>query len=314
MKKKISIICPVYNEEQTVPLFYRRLQQAIAALKKTYAFELVFTNNASTDGTLAEIQKLRKHDPNIEVLTFSRNFGYQSSILAGITHASGSAIIIIDVDCEDPPEMIPKFVKKWEEGYDIVYGIRGKRPEAYLVTAMRRWFYRILKFMADTDIILDMAEFSLISARVRDQIVKNSNTFPFLRAEIAFSGFSKFGIHYDREPRIIGKTHYNLYGMAVFAIAGILSISTFPLRFPLYSFPLLLLVNGALIAAGFWSGVNTYFSMALILDALFIAMVVSFQSIYIARIYKNGISRPVYIIDWDLSSLKKNNGPQRANT
>jgi glycosyltransferase involved in cell wall biosynthesis len=300
-KEKISIVCPVFNEEEAIPLFYQRLKTVLATIPR-FQYELIFTNNRSTDKSLVRIQELQKTDSNVHVLTFSRNFGYQASISAGIRYASGDAVIIIDVDCEDPPEMIPLFVQKWLEGHDIAYGIRGRRQEARIITACRLLFYRILKATADTDIILDMAEFSLMSAHVRDTILKNSNTFPFLRAEIAYSGFKKVGIPYDREQRIIGMSKYNLWRMALFAIAGILSVSTFPLRLSVYLMPLVGLLNlvGVILD---YANILPCFKGLVIFDLFYLMGLVTSQGLYIARIYKNGIGRPLYIVDWELSDI-----------
>src|SRR5450759_1975569 len=135
MKKRglISIICPVHNEQESVPVFYSRLQSSIAPLRRSYDFELIFINDSSTDSTLSVIQELRRKDSSIQVLTLSRNFGYQAAVLAGMKYARGNGIFTIDVDCEDPPELIPQFVSKWNEGYDVVYGLREGRPEARLL-------------------------------------------------------------------------------------------------------------------------------------------------------------------------------------
>lgn len=301
----LSIICPVYNEEHTISLFYQRLLPVLANIPDL-RYELIFTNNQSTDGTLREIEKLRAKDSSVYMLTFSRNFGYQASILAGMNYARGDAAIVIDVDCEDPPELIAQFVQKWREGYDVCYGIRGKRVEARWVTWFRLLFYRILKLTADTDIILDMAEFALLTRRVRETIIKNKNTFPFLRAEIAYSGFKKIGIPYDRQNRIHGKSYYNMQRMFVFAAAGIMSVSTFPLRAAAYLLPAIVLLN--LLGLGFelFSPLSLMFRPLIILDALFIAVSLTAQGLYIARIYKNQIGRPVFIIDWEQSDHRLN--------
>lgn len=300
--KKISIICPVFNEEKAIPLFYKRLKAVLNNLSE-YEYELIFTNNSSTDGTLQEIIKLNETDPRVHWMTFSRNFGYQASILAGIIHATGQALVIIDVDCEDPPEMIQIFVEKWKEGYDICYGIRRKRQEFFFVTWLRLVFYRILKKTADTDIILDMAEFSLMSRHVRNSLIKNKNTYPFIRAEIAYSGFKKIGVPYDRQKRIVGKSNYNFKGMFLFAIAGILSVSTFPLRMAVYILPVIIFINTAGLICDLMDFGN-YFRPLMILDLLFLMACLSSQGLYIARIYKNGIGRPVYIVNWEQSDTR----------
>lgn len=302
-KPVVSIICPVYNEEQAIPLFHERLTSAVSPLSERYEFELIFTNNRSSDGTLDIIRALHEKDPSVQVLTLSRNFGYQASVLAGITHAVGDAIIVIDVDCEDPPEMIPKFIAKWEEGYDIVYGRRANRPEPRPLVFMRKLFYRLLRLMADTDIVLDMAEFALVSSRVRDVMRDNKNSFPFLRAEIGYSGFSRYGITYDRQQRTTGKSYYNLWGMFLFGAAGILSISTFPMRIAVYAWPLVALANLVLLALDLAGLSGSAFRVLVALDLLYGITLLTTHGLYLARIYKNNIARPVFIVDWKLSLI-----------
>lgn len=301
--KLVSIICAVHNEEKTVQMFYDRLIKIINNLD--YTFEIIFTNNRSTDSTLSIIQQLIRIDPRIKVLTFSRNFGYQCSVQAGMTYAKGDCMITIDVDCEDPPELIPVFIKKWEEGFDIVYGVRTNRPESRLLIGMRNLFYKILRFTADTEIILNMAEFGLIANYVRDGIVNNTNTFPFLRTEIAYSGYKRFGVKYDREKRIAGETHYNFWRMAIFAIGGILSSSTFPFRLAVFVFPLVLIFNLLMLIADIFFG-GMYFKLLAVFDFLYISLLLTTHGIYLARIYKNGLGRPLYIVDWKMSSKELN--------
>ncbi|MDX1959901.1 MAG: glycosyltransferase family 2 protein [Leptospiraceae bacterium] len=301
-KKQITIICPVYNEEVTIPLFYTKIIAIIEKLKK-YDFRILFTNNNSNDKSLEVIQNLCKVDKRISYLTFSKNFGYQASLLGGLKHSKGDAFVFIDVDCEDPPYLILEFVKHWENGFDIVYGLRGKRAEPKWITVFRKLFYRILRFVADTEIILDMAEFSLISLRVKDEIINNSNTFPFLRAEIAYSGFKKIGVKYDRQPRIAGKSNYNLLRMALFGLGGILSVSTFPLRLGILILPIVIIMNLILLILDFGFNLEKAFKLLVCMDLIFLMTIISFHGIYIARIYKNGISRPVFIIDWMRSKI-----------
>jgi polyisoprenyl-phosphate glycosyltransferase len=295
----ITILCAVHNEEPTIPLFYQRIKKVLADVQ--CEFELVFLNNSSDDNSLLVIEDIMKSDPSVRVLSLSRNFGYQCSLRAGMEHARGEAIITIDVDCEDPPELIPKFVEQWRAGYEIVYGQREGRPEPKVLTMARKLFYHILKMTSDSDIILHMAEFGLISSVVRDQIVCNSNTFPFLRTAIAYAGFSRVGIPYDREERIAGETHYNFWRMFIFAVGGILSSSTFPLRFAAYLLPLIIMIN--LLFCGLLFGVSDRVQALLFLiDFCYISAMLVFHGVYLARIYKNGLGRPIYIVDWQNSS------------
>lgn len=306
-KKKISIICPVFNEKKTIPLYYERFKKAISCLLDRYVVELIFVNNCSTDNTLVAIKKIQAKDPTVQYITLTRNFGYQSSVLCGLTFASGDAIVVNDVDCEDPPELIPKFVEKWEEGYDIIYGRRGKRPEYRGLTLCRKIFYRLTRAIADNDFILDMAEFSLFSKRVRDEIVKLKTTFPFIRNELAYVGFRKIGIPYDREPRIGGKSNYmgfkGMLRMIKFAVAGILTASTFPLRLIFYLAAPLLLINFIAIFSYFINPETIPINLIYILNTMFLISAVTFLSTYMARVYKDGIQRAIFIVDWDNSRL-----------
>lgn len=306
-KKLISTICPVYNEEEAVPLFYKRLMSAIESLRQEYDFELIFTNNASEDRTLEVIKDICLKDPTVHAITFSRNFGYQASILAGLRNARGIGIVVIDVDCEDPPEMIPRFIEEWEKGYDIVYGRRDKRPEHIALQLARKVFYRITRLIADYDFILDMAEFSLFSSRVRDIILQNRSTFPFIRSELGFVGFKRLGIPYNRELRISGKTHYNFIKMAQFAIGGILSSSTFPLRFAVYTGIPLVLINILFLFLKLLKGAKMDVQLLFLLDFSYAILVLVFISTYLARTYKDGVQRPLFIIDWENSFLNNRN-------
>jgi glycosyltransferase involved in cell wall biosynthesis len=298
----VSIVCPIFNEALAIPIFYERLKVAIAPLHSNIEFEVIFTNNCSTDNSLSCIRLIRDLDERVQVLTLSRNFGYQASVLAGISYANGDAIIVIDVDCEDPPELIPVFIQKWLTGADIVYGERGNRPEPRPLLLARKFFYVLLKAISDTDIILDMAEFALVSRRVRDVMIANRNSFPFLRAEIGYAGFQRESVKYDRQKRTIGKSYYNLSGMFLFAIAGILSVSTFLLRIGAYLWPGFALLNiGFLVADVIESLSLNIFKYLVILDLFYLVTLVTALGLYQARIYKNNLARPVYIIDHEFS-------------
>jgi len=298
----ISIVCPVHNEELAAPLFYQRLMAALAPLRGQFDFELIFTNNASTDGTLEVIRGLRKKDPTVQVITLTRNFGYEGSVATGLKHARGAAIAVIDVDCEDPPEMIPQFVQEWRQGNDVVYGRRDRRQEFVGMHWARKAFYRVNRLIADSDIVLDMAEFFLISASVRDAILANHSTKPFLRSEVAYVGFQRKGISYERQPRAVGRTHYNLLRAVEFGVAGILSSSTFPLRAAAYLFPPLVIANLALLAADRFEGL-------VVLDLLYLAFSLAMISIYLARTYKDVVQRPLTVVDWQRSELNRPPSP-----
>lgn len=302
--KRISIICPVYNEEECVPIFYRRLTKALEPLAERYDFEILFVNNASTDTTLDTIVRIREEDPRVQVLTHSRNFGYEASVASGLRHATGDAIAAIGVDCEDPPEMIPQFIAEWERGYDIVYGKRAGSLEFLGMHLARKAFYRLNRLIADSDFVLDMSEFYLISRRVRDAILVNRSTKPFLRSEVAYIGFERHGIPYIRQHRAAGVSHHNLLRATEFAVAGILTSSTFPLRLPAYGFPVLVAANALLLHAG-------RFQLLVVVDFLYVAYALAAACLYLARTYKDVLQRPLTVIDWERSAMNTPT-PQRS--
>ena len=303
-KPLLTIICPVHNEEACIPLFFDRLISVLDTVKDKYEFELIFTNNASQDQSLEKILQIREEVPWVQVISLSRNFGYQASLMSGLNNSSGDAIILIDVDCEDPPEMLLQFIEKWEEGYDIVYGERVKRNEPHLIQLARKLFYRLTKAISDSDFILDMAEFSLFTCEVKEAIIYNKSSYPFVRSEISYAGFKRYKIPYTRNHRISGKTHYNLIGMSLFAIGGMLSSSTFPLRFIVYSgVPLLLLNMICLLLILF--GINLPIMPLILLNMSALLMALMIVSVYLARTYKDVVRKPLFIINKKKSYMNK---------
>lgn len=305
-KPLISIICPVYNEEKNIVMFYDRVQLAVGQLRDRYDFEIIFNNNCSTDSTEAIVLALREKDPGVHLITLSRNFGYQASVLCGLTYAGGDASIVIDVDCEDPPELIPGFIDHWEAGYDVVYGIRNRRVEPFIIQKMRALFYWLLQKTGDNDIVMHMAEFALVSRSVRLQMLNNQSTFPFLRTEIGYVGFRRIGIPYVRQARLHGQTHYNLTGMTIFAIGGILSSSTFLLRAAAYVGAMLIPLNALLLVFELTHALPQAFELLVSLDLMYLIFFLAVNSVYSARIYKNGVGRPVFVVDSRHTTITQN--------
>lgn len=312
-RKLVTIVCPVFNEEKAVPLFYDRLVKALASVEEKVRFEILFVNNRSTDSTEQQVLALKEKDPRVQILTMSRNYGYQASISAGMRHASGDASVNIDVDCEDPPEMIPKFIERWLAGADIAYGIRARREEFVLMHLARKLFYRLTKRVSDHEIVLDMAEFFLIDARVKKHVLATRSTFPFVRGQVGYVGFRREGIAYKREKRIIGETHYNLVSAIRFGLAGILSSSTLPLRVLAYvgcvlfaldvlaapAFMLVPSITTDQLLRGFAAGVALHFG--------WLVFAAGMLGIYVARIYKDTIGLPLYVADPKHSSIPVRN-------
>jgi len=303
-RKLVQVICPVHNEELCLDYFYERYSAVRDRIPARWRLELTFIDNASTDRTVEIIRQIRSRDPSVQLITHSRNFGYQASLICGLTNLHGDAYVIIDADCEDPPEMIVDFIAKWEDGYDLVYGDRKWRSENPTVALARRLFYRLTKRVADSEFIIDMAEFSLFSRRVRDQVLSHGSTFPFVRSDLAYSGFRRFAIEYKREPRRFGRTHYNFLRMAKFAISGILSASTFPLRAVVYvGIPIVL---ADLFAAVLQiAGVAVPMPAVLLVNLAFVCLSLVSISLYIARISKDVVGRPLFIVDELRSELNQ---------
>lgn len=292
--KKLSVIVPIYNDADCVEPFYRRAAPVLESLGP--AWELIFVNDASTDASLDAVLELRKKDPRVKVITFSRNFGYHAAHLAGIATADADLYAMIHPDLEDPPELLADFFREIGKGAQTVYGIRSQRQEPKWIVFFRWLFYYINSLIADGPIVLWMAEFSMMTRYVRDAVINNRTTFPFLRAEMSYVGLRMVGIPYLRVQRPLGRTHYSLWRMVQFAVGGFLASSTFPLRFCLYlaflmgtAFPLLWFGLG-------WS-LATASQVASLLTFAFAVTAGPMVALYLARTYKNVTGRAVYHID-----------------
>ena len=294
---KITVICPIFNEEQVIPLFFGRIAPVLESISERYRSDLVFVNNASSDNSLGAVHKIRAMHPNVYAISLSRNVGYQRSVECGLRSTVGDYFLVIDVDCEDPPEMIPTLLKEIESGAQIAYGERVDRPESALIKWFRKVFYRVTRAVADEEIVLDMAEFLVMNAEVRNAIIRDSNSFPFIRASIGRIGFKRVGIPYRRESRIAGETHYNFFGMTTFAIAGILSSSTLLLRLPAYLFPVWLGAVAILASLYATSGSPMALVGTILTAAGYLGATCAAIAIYVARAYKNTLGRPNFVID-----------------
>lgn len=293
---RLSVIAPVHNEEANIIPFYERVKKTADALDGVTAWDLLFVNNASDDGSLDQVLRLRERDSRVKVLTLSRNFGYHCAIVAGLTESVSDLYTIVDGDCEDPPELLAEFYSAIRRGAQVAYGIRSHRQEPHWLTLCRGLFYHINRWIADGDVELWMAEFTMITRQVRDAILVSRTTFPFLRSEIGYVGFKRVGIPYLRGKRQHGKSHYNILGMMRFAVGGFLAGSTFPLRVVLYTaavmavaFPLLVLWRSFTLveAAAVGAILTFYFSL----------LALAMAALYLARTYKNVTARPLYVVD-----------------
>jgi glycosyltransferase involved in cell wall biosynthesis len=229
-KKVISIIVPVFNEDRNIVPIYKALLPIIESYEKKYTFEILFTDNHSSDDTIKIILSLCKLDSRIKFIRFSRNFGYQKSILTGYLNASGDAAIQIDCDLQDPPNLISDFLEAWEKGYLVVYGIRKTRNENFIIKSIRRLFYRIINFLSEDDLPLDAGDFRLIDRKIIEILGKIDDAQPYLRGAISAMGYKQLGIPYHRQAREQGKSNFKFRDLFGLAFDGILNHSIVPLR------------------------------------------------------------------------------------
>lgn len=230
----ISIVVPVYNEEANIGPFYAAVNAVTQELEPAYRFEFVFTDNHSTDNTFPLLRDLTERDTRVTAYRFSRNFGFQRSIMTGYTRARGDAAIQLDVDLQDPPELISRFLQEWQAGADVVYGIRVKRQESWLLNIQRVLFYRLIDKLSEEKIPLDAGDFRLISRRVIDLLKSFDDVQPYLRGTIATLGFKQVGIPYNRNARVRGESKFPFSKLVALAIDGILNHSVVPLRVSTY--------------------------------------------------------------------------------
>jgi len=299
---RLSVIVPVHNERANIGPFYERARPVLDSMNGLDAWNIVFVNDASEDGSFAEILKLRELDRRVHVITLSRRFGYHGVLMAGLSKVESDLYTMVDVDCEDPPELLGKFYEAIRGGAQVAYGVRSNREEPAVITLGRKLYYLLNRSIADGEFVIWMAEFAMITKQVRDAIIAPHTTYPFLRAELGYVGFKRVGIPYFRAKRQHGKSHYNILNMTKFAIAAILSSSTFLLRFVVY----LAIVLGAafpLTALFFGMTRTSVATLAVILSLYFLLISVPLISLYLARTYKNVVSRPVFVIDQEQTFL-----------
>ncbi len=299
----LSVIVPLFNEEEIVAKTFEVLEAELSNIEH----ELIFVNDGSTDKTREILEGLLPQTPQNRLINFSRNFGHQAAFSAGLKHATGKAVVIIDGDLQDPPSLIPEMLKKWEEGYQVVYAQRRKRKgETIFKKASAHAFYKILHALTSIDIPMDTGDFRLMDRAVVDQLNALPERNRFLRGLVCWVGFKRTGILYDRKERTAGTSKYPLRKMVRLAMDGITSFSTTPLKL---SF--LLGMFATLVAFGlfiwsvlekFLNPVTTVPGWASLMTAIVFFGGVQLISIgilgeYIGRIYEEVKGRPLYIED-----------------
>lgn len=304
--KKISIIIPTYNEEESLPYLIERINKLMTSLEKKYDFEILFINDGSKDKTLDLIKKYRDSDKRICFVDFSRNFGKEIAMKAGVDYCTGDCAIFLDADLQDPPELIPEMIKYWEEGYDDVYARRKSRKgETLLKRITSKMYYRVLQALTPVEIQVDTGDFRLLDRRCINVLKSMKEVQRNSKSLFSWIGYNKKAIFYDRDPRIAGKTKWNYGKLFNLAIDGITSFTTSPLRISAYlSIPTFLMLLGYLIyviikCIRIQEAVQAY--QAIILLVLFFSgvqiLLFGIVGEYLGRIFNESKDRPLYLVN-----------------
>lgn len=313
-KKLISLVIPVFNEEENISACYRQVMSAIECLKDRYEFEFIFTDNHSSDKTFEILRELAAVDRRIRVFRFSRNMGYQRSILTGYCKAKGQAAIQLDVDLQDPPEMIPYFLEKWEEGNEVVYGIRKSRKEGLIITQMRKAFYRLIDFLSEDTLPIDAGDFRLVGRKALDGLIQLDDHQPYLRGSISTLGFAQLGVPYDRQERKMGVSKFNWKDLFELAIDGVLNHSIIPLRLASY---IGLIVSVLTFLGGIcyfiarltigqqWQAGFTTIAIFILFSASLNAIFLGIIGEYLGRIYKQLKKQPLILIEHEINGAQE---------
>ncbi len=300
----ISIVVPLYNEEGNIDELLRRISDVLIGLDGSPDCEIVCVNDGSTDGTLERLRQIARTDDRMVIVDLSRNFGHQLAATAGIDAAVGDAVILMDGDLQDPPELIAEFIAQWRAGYDVVYATRrSRRGESRFKLLTARVFYRIVRRLTNISIPVDTGDFRLMSRRVVSALKTTRERHRFIRGLVSWVGFRQIGVPYDRDVRYSGKSKYPISKMVRFAIDGITSFSEVPLRFASYLgffasafafiYVIFVLIRDAL-------GYNEPGYTSTIITVLFLGGVqlvgIGILGEYVGRIYEEIKARPLYIV------------------
>ncbi len=303
--KTITIIVPAYNEEEALPYFFDRIKNVVDDIKN-YNFEILFINDGSKDQTLEIIKKYKEKENRISYVNLSRNFGKEVAMIAGLDYAKGDAIVFMDADLQDPPELIPELIKWWEEGYDDVYAKRKTRAgETWLKKFTSKMYYKVLQSLTNVQIQKDTGDFRLLDKRCVNALKKMRETQRCSKSMFSWIGYKKKEVLYDRDPRIAGKTKWNYKKLIDLAIDGITSFTTSPLRISTY---LAIPTFGALVIYFIYvickmilitHKIDAY--QAIILLILFFSgiQILLFGIIgeYLGRIFNETKNRPLYLVN-----------------
>lgn len=302
-KPTFTIIAPIYNELENIPELYPRMREVLDRTGEPW--EMILVDDGSTDGSTALIRKLAEKDARVRPVIFARNFGHQIAVTAGVDYARGDAVIIIDSDLQDPPEVILQLIDKWREGYEVVYAVREERQgESWFKTTTASLFYRMIYRITDVDIPMDAGDFRLMDRKVVEVMKQMREKHRFLRGMSAWVGFKQVGVSYKRQPRFAGETKYPLNKMIKLALNAVTSFSYFPLQVATYmgfiAAGLSVLAIPVIIVLRLTTGTALFGQATTLIIVLFLGglQLISLGVIgeYIGRIYDEAKGRPLYIV------------------
>ena len=302
--KLISVVMPVYNESPTLPKLHERLSAMAAGVE--FRMEFIFVDDGCRDDSFATLVRLGESDPRIRVVQLSRNFGHQIALTAGLDHARGDAVVAMDSDLQDPPEVIPRLIERWTAGFEVVYAVRESRAGE---STFKRWtaslHYRVMRAITSVDIPIDTGDFRLMGKRALDAFKQMREHHRYVRGMVSWVGFSQTGVLYRREPRFQGETNYTFRRMVKLSKDGLTAFSMFPLKLAAY---LGLLAFAASITVLLWvlwlkfvSGTSIPGWASMMCAVLFLMslqfLILGIMGEYIGRIYDEVRHRPLYFID-----------------
>jgi len=300
----LSLVLPIYNEEAVIPELHARLQEFLGKLAPVDA-EVLFVNDGSRDRSMELLRSVAAGEPRYRILSFARNFGHQTAITAGIDYARGKAVVVMDADLQDPPEVVLAMVEKWREGFDVVYGKRRSREgETFFKLLTAAIFYRVFAAMIPIEVPLDTGDFRLMSRAVVVALRELRETHRFVRGMVAWVGFKQTAVLYDRPGRFAGETKYPLRKMIRFAVDGITSFSVLPLRFATYLGMVISLMS---VGVAIWSLVARFVFHATVAgwtaEVVIFSLLAAVQLLmigilgeYVGRIYEQVKKRPLYVV------------------
>lgn len=304
--KKVSVVIPMYYEEDVANLCYERVSAVLEELKKEYDYEIIFVNDGSKDKTLSILKEIANKNSKVKIISFSRNFGHQSAVTAGIKEVLGDAIVIMDADLQDPPELIPDMLKLWEDGYEVIYGKRNTRKgESAFKLLTAKMFYSFLNAMSEVDIPKNTGDFRLVDKSVIEVINNLPEHNKFLRGLFSWVGFEQKEFLYDRPKRELGETKYPFKKMMKLAKDGIISFSTKPLKLVgglgilSILLSMIILIYSILSYALEWNNLADGWTSIMVCITFFAGVQLFslwIMSEYISRIYDESKGRPEYII------------------